>query len=39
MGHFTVEIEVGGFEGTQFESLDALVDTGASHPWSWRVAC
>ena len=31
MGHFTVEIEVGGFEGTQFESLDALVDTGARH--------
>ena len=31
MGHFTVRIEVGGLEGTHFESLDALVDTGASH--------
>lgn len=31
MGVFTVAIEVGDIEGERFETVDALVDTGASH--------
>jgi clan AA aspartic protease len=31
MGTFRVRIEVGDPQGTRFEAVDALVDTGASH--------
>jgi clan AA aspartic protease len=31
MGVFTVPIEIGNLEGTRFERLEALVDSGASH--------
>ena len=31
MGIFSVEIQVGDLEGTRYETLTALVDTGASH--------
>ena len=30
MGTFSVQIEVGGLDGTRWEPLEALVDTGAS---------
>lgn len=31
MGTFTVPIEIGNSDGTRFERVDALVDTGASY--------
>lgn len=31
MGNFEVTVEVGDLQGRRFESLDALVDTGASY--------
>lgn len=31
MGTFRVPIEIGNVEGTRFETVDALVDTGASY--------
>ncbi len=31
MGTFSVDIEIGNPEGTRFESVNALVDTGASY--------
>jgi len=31
MGTFTVPIEIGNLDGTRFERVNALVDTGASH--------
>ena len=31
MGTFTVPIEVGDLQGTRFERVEALVDSGASH--------
>ena len=31
MGAFSVEIQVGNLEGVRYETLTALVDTGASH--------
>ncbi len=33
MGTFSVNIEIGNPEGTSFETLEALVDTGASFTW------
>ena len=31
MGTFSIEIEIGDSEGTRFETVSALVDTGASY--------
>ena len=31
MGTFRVRIDVGDLQGTRYEAVDALVDTGASH--------
>jgi predicted aspartyl protease len=31
MGVFSIQIEIGNFEGTRFERFDALVDTGATY--------
>jgi clan AA aspartic protease len=33
MGHFRYRIEIGSPQGTIFERLDALVDTGATYTW------
>ena len=33
VGTFSVNIEIGNTEGTSFETLEALVDTGASFSW------
>ncbi|MFQ5879991.1 MAG: retroviral-like aspartic protease family protein [Dehalococcoidia bacterium] len=33
MGTFRVAIEIGDPQGSRFESLEALVDTGASYTW------
>ena len=33
MGTFSVNTEIGNPEGTSFETLEALVDTGASFSW------
>jgi clan AA aspartic protease len=36
VGHFRYRIEIGSPQGTLFESLDALVDTGATYTWTPR---
>lgn len=33
MGHFRVQVEIGNPAGGGFETLDALVDTGATYTW------
>jgi len=33
MGHFRVSVGVGSRTGEHLESLEALVDTGATYPW------
>jgi len=33
VGHFRYRIEIGSPQGTVFEPLDALVDTGATYTW------
>ena len=33
MGTFTVNIEIGDAQGIRFETVSALVDTGASYSW------
>jgi len=33
VGHFRYRIEIGSPQGTLFEPLDALVDTGATYTW------
>jgi clan AA aspartic protease len=33
VGHFRYRIEIGSPQGTTFEPLDALVDTGATYTW------
>jgi clan AA aspartic protease len=33
MGHFRVAVEVGDPAGERFESINALVDTGATYTW------
>jgi clan AA aspartic protease len=33
VGHFRYRIEIGSPQGTIFERLDALVDTGATYTW------
>ena len=33
MGTFSVEIEIGDAAGERWETVEALVDTGASYTW------
>ena len=33
MGTFRVTLEIGDAQGSRFETVDALVDTGASYTW------
>ena len=33
MGSFNVEVEIGNPDGTRFEPVEALIDTGAAYTW------